>query len=207
MLVYNTALADEICALNAIYGEGTFTVTFSNSDHTTISLHLFDMAYAFQLHIAHTYPQSTPRVLGIDDLMQSRFVETQQYVMYFQACILAVHRPDGVCFFDAIEEFEPLFIMQKSHYTSLDLGLDVEKTENEERLIVLRELMDKARLGSLPLSGTGPDPYSDIVCCAVCMEPFFRIDAANLPCRHSFCQECLAGMSSQLPFSNDVENY
>ncbi|KEF55656.1 uncharacterized protein A1O9_08406, partial [Exophiala aquamarina CBS 119918] len=38
-----------------------------------------------------------------------------------------------------------------------------------------------------------PDPSSaDIVDCAVCMDPFFRVDTANLQCRHSYCRECLA---------------
>lgn len=198
MLVYNTALADEICALNAIYGNGTITVTFSDTDHTTISLRLFDLPYAFLLHIAHTYPQSTPKVLGIDDLMQSRHIATQQNVVYFQACILSVHRLEGVCFFDAVEEFEPIFQMQQAHHANIVEG-KARDHENVERSMMLRELVNKARLGLLPPSRNVPDATSsDIVDCAVCMEPFFRVDTANLQCRHSFCRECLAGMALPL---------
>jgi hypothetical protein len=198
MLVYNTALADEICALNAIYGDGTITVTFSDTDHTTINLLLFDMPYAFLLHIAHTYPQSAPKVLGIDDLMQSRNIATQQNAAYFQACILSVHRPGEVCIFDAVEEFEPIFQMQQAHHAKIEEGRAREH-ENVERSMMLRDLVIRARLGLLPPSNTVPDfTPSDIVDCAVCMEPFFRVDTANLQCRHSFCRECLAGMAISL---------
>ncbi|KAK5059760.1 hypothetical protein LTR84_009643 [Exophiala bonariae] len=194
MLIHNAALADEIFALNAIYGDGTVTATFSNSDHTTISLRLFDLSYSFLLHIANTYPRSTPRVLGIDDLMQSTRVEARQNVMYFQACIVAAKHPDGVCFFDAIEQFDPIFTMQRAHYLNIEHGLDPEKEENEERLAMLRQLVDKAALGSPPppSSATESNPSSDIVGCAVCMEPFFRIDTATLKCQHSYCHDCLA---------------
>jgi len=193
MLVYNTALADEICALNAIYGDGTITATFSDSDHTTISLRLFDLPYSFLLHIAQTYPQSTPRVLGIDDLMQSTHLEIQQNAAYLQACFLSVHRPDDVCIFDAVEEFEPIFHMQQAHHAN---GLDGEtrKREDMERERMLRDLAGRARLGVLPPATSLPDPNSSgIVDCAVCMEPFFRVDTAHLQCRHSYCRECLAG--------------
>lgn len=192
MLIHNTALADEICALNAIYGDGTVTATFSDSDHTTISLRLFDLSYSFLLHIANTYPRSTPKVLGIDDLMESTRVAARQNVMYFQACIVAAKHPDGVCFFNAIEEFEPIFTMQRAHYLNIEYGLDPEKEENEERLVMLRQLVDKARLGPPPPSSPQSHTSSDIVGCAVCMEPFFRIDTATLQCQHSYCRDCLA---------------
>lgn len=198
MWVYNTALADEICALNSIYGNGTITVTFSDTDHTTINLRLFDLSYAFLIHVAHTYPQSTPKVLGIDDLMKSTHIATQQNVAYFQASILSVHRPGEVCFFDAVEEFRPVFQMQQAHHANIANG-KAREHENVERAEMLRELVNKARLGLLPPSSTIPDSSpSDIVDCAACMEPFFRVDTANLQCRHSFCRECLAGLASSL---------
>ena len=110
MAIYNATLSDEVSVLNAIYGEGLIVATFSDQHHTTLSLKLPVFGFSFYVRVLDDYPQSPPDALGVDDLVESTKAEVQQHSVYFGACVRAVHCPEQVCLFDAIEEFETPYL-------------------------------------------------------------------------------------------------
>ena len=199
MLIHNFALADEVSALNAIYGDGLVVATFSDSHHTTLSLKFPGFGFSFLLRVFADYPLSPPDVLGVDDLVESRKPDVQQNAVYFGACVRAVHYPDYVCLFDAINEFETISTSLKLSSQQSDDSDDVVEQKTAQRASILRDLALRARAkADLDRSEnfTGDSPF-DVVDCSSCLEPFFRVDTANLKCKHSLCPECLHGLSPQ----------
>ncbi|EXJ55993.1 hypothetical protein A1O7_08924 [Cladophialophora yegresii CBS 114405] len=145
MFIHNPALADEVSALNAIYGDGVLAASFSSDHHTTLSLKLPSFAFSFLLRVFDDYPQSSPEMIGVDDLVESLKPEAQRAAVYLGACMRAVHCPETVSLFDAIEEFETIC-------RSLDLqcqrseGVDhVPEAEPANRAEILRDLALRAR--------------------------------------------------------------
>jgi hypothetical protein len=212
MLIHNAALADEVSALNAIYGDGLIVASFSDDHHTTLSLKLPAFGFSFLLRVFDDYPRSPPDMLGVDDLVESLKPGVQQCAVYLGACIRAVHYPESVCLFDAIEEFESIYQSlqpQSQHSDDLDDVLELEPANKAE---ILRDLALRARAKTDVESAQRPagDSLFDIVDCSSCLEPFFRVNTANLKCKHSFCDECLRGKawlsliysSSGLPLAN-----
>ncbi|KAJ9604384.1 hypothetical protein H2200_011218 [Cladophialophora chaetospira] len=195
MLIHNFALADEVSALNAIYGAGLVVATFSDSHHTTLSLKFPAFGFSFLLRVYADYPLSAPEVLGIDDLMDSRKPEVQQNTVYLGACVRAVHYPDYVCLFDAIDEFEMIMkTLPLGNQGSSDKD-EVTERKPTSRASVLRDLALRTRAKAGLDRGdnfTGNLPF-DAIDCSSCLEPFFRVDTANLKCKHSLCSECLHG--------------
>jgi len=198
MLIHNPALADEVCALNAIYGDGTVTATFSDAHHTTVSLRLGGLKYSFLIRILESYPRSAPQVLGVDDLIQSTVPSVQQNAVFFRACVSCVHLPDNVCLFDAIEEFEPLLTLQEQYDPISPTGPSNEAL-SAKRSMMLRDLAARAKAKQNWRPDHCEDSMFNVVDCAVCMEPFFRVETANLQCHHSFCRGCLHGLFQLLP--------
>lgn len=189
MLIRSSELSDEINALNAIYGENTVTVTFHNHHHTTIVLKLPNLTYGFLLQIPSTYPNSIPRVMGVDDLAQSRDLSVQQSATYLHACIAAVHQPRSVCLYDAIDELAPILHLQRKQrqYRCREDAMEV----LTEQSIALRDLAVRAKSRSFQFQSNIDDNFPGVSDCAACMEPFFKIMMTNLQCQHSFCRECL----------------
>ncbi|KIX08346.1 uncharacterized protein Z518_03002 [Rhinocladiella mackenziei CBS 650.93] len=192
LVVHNQTLTEEITVLNAIYGDGSVQATFSDNHHSTISLQLPGLNYAFLLRVLDTYPQSQPTVIGVDDLVASLKPVVQQNVVFFGACVAAVHHSGEVCLFDAIQEFNPILEIQRKYAQS---NGDQEKHQElmGERSLMVRELAIRARERATWRPGVGEDSLFAVVDCAACMEPFFRVEMANLVCRHAFCRECLHG--------------
>ncbi|KIY04160.1 uncharacterized protein Z520_00852 [Fonsecaea multimorphosa CBS 102226] len=178
MLIHNPSLADEIYALNAIYGEGSMSATFSDANHTTVSVKLPGFNYSFLLRVFDDYPQSSPQVLGVDSLAESRKQEVQQNAVYLGACVPAVHYPGTVCLYDAIEEFNTVHKALQAHIQQPGDTEEDSQRKSAQRAAILRRLAVRAKVKA----GTGrqesvtADPSFDVVDCAVCMDPFFRVD-------------------------------
>ncbi|KAK5281325.1 hypothetical protein LTR20_007001 [Exophiala xenobiotica] len=189
MLIRSSDLSDEIDALNAIYGENTVTVTFHNHHHTTIVLKLPDLTYGFLLQIPGTYPNSIPRVMGVDDLVQSREFGVQESATYLHACISGVYQHGSVCLYDAIDELAPMLDRQKQQrqYKNREDAMEVLTQQS----MALRDLAVRARRRSLQFQDGIDDNFPGVSDCAACMEPFFKILMTHLQCQHSFCPNCL----------------
>ncbi|KAK5204081.1 hypothetical protein LTR41_010293 [Exophiala xenobiotica] len=189
MLIRSSDLSDEIDALNAIYGENTVTVTFHNHHHTTIVLKLPDLTYGFLVQIPGTYPNSIPRVMGVDDLVQSREFGVLESATYLHACISGVYQPGSVCLYDAIDELAPMLNRQKQQrqYRNREDAMEVLTQQS----MALRDLAVRARRRSLQFQDGIDDDFPGVSDCAACMEPFFKILMTHLQCQHSFCPDCL----------------
>ncbi|KIW87965.1 uncharacterized protein Z519_11550 [Cladophialophora bantiana CBS 173.52] len=196
MLVHNAVLAEEIYALNAIYGEGLIVATFSDAHHTTVSIRLPAFSYSFLLRVLGDYPRSPPHVLGVDNLVESTKQEVRQNIVYLGACVRAVHHPENVCLYDAIEEFKVVHKALQAHNRQPEDADEASQLKSARRSTILRDLAIRASAKQIDPgnqeSAAEHSPF-DIVGCAVCMEPFFRVDVVDLKCRHSFCLECLHG--------------
>ncbi len=195
MSVQNSALADEISAVNAIFGDGVVVATFSDNHHTSLSLKFPAFGFAFYIRVFDNYPLSPPEVLGIDNLMESRQPEAQQTTVYFGACVRAAHYPEYACLFDAINDFDTVYRSLQSSAHQKDDSDETWEQKVARRANILRDLALRARARAGPDRDeyfTGEMPY-DVVDCSSCLEPFFRVNTANLSCKHSLCPECLSG--------------
>ncbi|KAH0848688.1 hypothetical protein AYO21_02891 [Fonsecaea monophora] len=195
MLIHNSSLADEIYALNAIYSEGQFAATYSDAHHTTVSMRLPGLSYSFLLHVLDDYPQSPPKVLGVDNLVESLKQEVQQNAVYLGACVQAVHSSESVCLYDAIEEFQNVYTVLQAHTRQSRDPREDAQLNSAKRAIILKDLAARARAKA---SAGGhesitTDSRFDVVDCVVCMDAFFRVDVVSLECRHLFCRDCLHG--------------
>ncbi|OQV06881.1 hypothetical protein CLAIMM_11395 [Cladophialophora immunda] len=197
MLIHNTSLAEEVYALNAIYGEGRIAVTFSDAHHTTVAVRLPGLDYSFLLRVLDDYPRSCPQVLGVDNLVESTKPEVQQNAVYLGACVQAVHYPESVCLYDAIEEFETVHKALQAHVPPSEDTEKESQLQSARRAVILKDLATRARAKvdvRAQQSVIADSPF-DVVDCVVCMDPFFRVDVVSLKCRHSFCLGCLHGES------------
>ncbi|KIW33312.1 uncharacterized protein PV07_00170 [Cladophialophora immunda] len=193
MLIHNTSLAEEVYALNAIYGEGRIAVTFSDAHHTTVAVRLPGLDYSFLLRVLDDYPRSCPQVLGVDNLVESTKPEVQQNAVYLGACVQAVHYPESVCLYDAIEEFETVHKALQAHVPPSEDTEKESQLQSARRAVILKDLATRARAKvdvRAQQSVIADSPF-DVVDCVVCMDPFFRVDVVSLKCRHSFCLGCL----------------
>ncbi|OAL37677.1 hypothetical protein AYO20_03184 [Fonsecaea nubica] len=139
------SLADEIYALNAIYGEGQFAATYSDAHHTTVSMRLPGLSYSFLLHVLDDYPQSPPKVLGVDNLVESLKQEVQQNAVYLGACVQAVHSSESVCLYDAIEEFQNVYTVLQAHTRQSRDPREDAQLNSAKRAIILKDLAARTR--------------------------------------------------------------
>ena len=194
--INNNDLADEVTALNAIYGKDLIVAISSNSHHTALSVKFPAFGFSFYVRVLDDYPQSPPEVVGIDSLVQSRNLVVQQNSVYFGACMRAVHHPQQVCLFDAINEFETVYKSIQASNRPSEMADDAVEGRAARKAPILRGLAIRARAKAGSTRGDSfiGDSLYDVVDCSSCLELFFRVNTANLSCRHSFCPECLRGM-------------
>ena len=102
-----------------------------------------------------------------------------------------------MCLFDALEEFDPILALQK-RFGQMKATEASDQALAEQRSLILRDLAIRARARTTGLHDPSEDQIFDVVDCAVCIEPFFRVETANLKCQHSFCKECLHGRPTNL---------
>jgi hypothetical protein len=106
----NKALADEIEAINSIYGQGTIRLTTSVEDSLAAILQLPDTPFSFTLAFNPTYPDSEPRIQGVHSVAEGGAIGAGKATEgLLSKTIQQVWVPGQVCLFDLIEEARPTF--------------------------------------------------------------------------------------------------
>ncbi|KIW13634.1 hypothetical protein PV08_08825 [Exophiala spinifera] len=123
--VSNAALADEVEALNSIYGPNTLVVrgdssssasTTSTLDTTTAVLQLPDLPFSFLVSFPTDYPANAPpTIVGTQSTGGSGRGEGEAAVTILRDVLGRVWVPDQVCLFDLLEEAGPLLQQEQHH--------------------------------------------------------------------------------------------
>lgn len=100
----NSAFADEVQALNSIYGEETLSVTSSDQSVSHAILKLPEQPLSFILTCAATYPNSPPEINGTQSARTRSKGEGTAAAQVLRDVIARVWVPGQVCLFDVIEE-------------------------------------------------------------------------------------------------------
>jgi hypothetical protein len=123
----NSALADEIEAINSIYGDGTLCPTGSSADATASASHailtLPDQPLSFILSFAPDYPASSPpHVNGTQSTRSSSKGEGTAAAQVLRDVLARVWAPGQVCLFDAIEEASGLLHHHHHHHGETEIA-------------------------------------------------------------------------------------
>jgi len=102
-------LADEVEAINSIYGDGTLVKQYDGSDQDIYILTLPDetTASALRLQFPPAYPDEPPAVLGTHSSGGKRGAGARDLTL-FRNAVGEVYEPGQVCLFDAIEQVKEL---------------------------------------------------------------------------------------------------
>jgi hypothetical protein len=107
---HNTALADEIEAINSIYGQGTIRLTTPVDDSLAAILQVPDTPFSFTLAFNSTYPDTEPRVHGVHSVAEGGAIGDGKAAEALLVDILRrVWITGQVCLFDLIEEARQAF--------------------------------------------------------------------------------------------------
>ncbi len=209
--VSNSTLADELEVIDAIYGPGTIRLTSSDPIRTFIELRLPGDMHAYIINFPAVYPDQAPSVIGVDSLQLSLRPTVNEGITCLRISFLLAYSPGQVCLFDVIDRYAELSKMRQR----LD-GRQV--AERNDKAVVefdeqMKALAERVLASLIHLRDTARIPTdqvallaSQIVECAVCLEPVFRHYAANLSCKHSFCVECLQqGLGSMMAGSGEFK--
>ena len=202
--VSNIALADEFQVIDAIYGQGTITITSTNPHHTSVELRLLGDLHAFLLTFPADYPEQAPSVIGIDSLLLSLQPVVNEAIAYLRVSIFLAYNPGEVCLFDVIEKYRELRETRRRlcRITVAERNHAVVVKFDEQMKALAKQI--RARLHCSNYTRPFSLEQTNIVAaqiieCAVCLDPTFKHYAANLSCKHSFCIECLQeGLGSMM---------
>ncbi len=100
----NLALADEIEAINSIYGLETVALSSSRQDAIHAVLQLPNQPFSFIVTFAVDYPARPPHANGTQSTSTSSKGEGTAALRIIQDIIARVWTPGQVCLFDVIEE-------------------------------------------------------------------------------------------------------
>ena len=108
--ILNTALREEVDAVNAIYGTDVVaSVADSNStDH--LVLQIPEQSISFLLSFRHDYPETSPQVDGTHSTGKLGKGEGHYAVKLVQDTLEKAWIPGSVCLFDLIEEVGPRLV-------------------------------------------------------------------------------------------------
>lgn len=104
---HNTALADEIEAINSIYGQGTIQLTTPVHDLLAAILQLPNTQFSFTLTFEPTYPDSEPRIQGVHSVAEGAKGVGKATEGLLARTLQRVWIPGQVCLFDLVEEARP----------------------------------------------------------------------------------------------------
>ena len=107
----NVALADEIEAINSIYGDHTITVVEANSTPQAeeVVLQLPDKSFSFVLVFQVTYPDTAPVIKGIHSVSDGGAKgEGRTAEKLLTETLQRIWSPGQVCLFDLIEEAQAI---------------------------------------------------------------------------------------------------
>jgi hypothetical protein len=205
--IHNSRLADELVAINSIYGDGIATATKSiENQHTSVELRFPNDPFAFLIRFPSAYPDDLPTVTGVDALHMEVDQMTGNEIGNLQACLVANHdqTPGEECLYQAILDFQAL--------------RDSIQNLSRKQWVVLADLKTPAivalrdRLGELATtvqeSKTPPTSLhrrSQVVDCSVCLEAVFANYAVKfVPCQDYYCVPCLqTGINGMLDNESD----
>ena len=100
----NSALADEIEAINSIYGDETLSSTSSDVASSHAVLKFPEQPFSFTVTFAPDYPNSPPQINGTRSTQNSSKGEGTAAAQILRDVIARVWTPGQVCLFDVIEE-------------------------------------------------------------------------------------------------------
>jgi E3 ubiquitin-protein ligase RNF144 len=195
--VQNTILADELEAINAIYGDGTISLTSTDAVRTLTELRLPDDLFTYLVSFPSLYPDSALLILGIDSLDRSRDPLAAEHTLYLRIALLLSYRKGEVVLFDAVEEY--VRILARSRGTSGDADLANSKAaptqyfQSQPEELASRALIALDQAKSTPAFSTEQLDLlsSQIVSCSVCLEATLAPFSVKLPaCKHSYCISC-----------------
>lgn len=109
----NSTLADEVEAINSIYGDETLSITSSDQSASHAVLTLPDQPFSFLLTFAPDYPTATlPQINGTASTRSSSIGAGTAAVQVLRDVVGRVWVPGQVCLFDVIEEAGGLLLRQ-----------------------------------------------------------------------------------------------
>lgn len=113
----NRALADEVEAINSIYGDETLSITSSDERASHAILTLPDLPFSFLLTFAPDYPTAPtpPHINGTQSTRSSSIGAGTAAAQVLRDVVARVWSPGQVCLFDVIEEAGGVLPLQQQH--------------------------------------------------------------------------------------------
>ncbi|KAI1614742.1 ribosomal protein S5 domain 2-type protein [Exophiala viscosa] len=113
----NEALADELEALNSIYGPNTIVLQSESATEATAVLCLPELPFSFLASFPSEYPfDAPPTIVGTQSTGGSGRGEGEIAVSILRDVVGRVWVPGQVCLFDLVEEGGPLLQQQHEHH-------------------------------------------------------------------------------------------
>lgn len=116
----NSALADEIEAINSIYGSESITLISPFNDEDAIIhavLQLPEQPFSFSVTFPAEYPAHTPpHITGTQTTSTSSKGAGTAALQILRDLVARVWTPGQVCLFDVIEEAGPLLLIDQDHH-------------------------------------------------------------------------------------------
>jgi putative IMPACT (imprinted ancient) family translation regulator len=111
----NRALADEVEAINSIYGDETLSITSSDERASYAILTLPDLPFSFLLTFAPDYPTAptAPHINGTQSTRSSSIGAGTAAAQVLRDVVARVWSPGQVCLFDVIEEAGGVLLLQQ----------------------------------------------------------------------------------------------
>lgn len=130
-------LADEVEAINSIYGDGTLTPAADDSSPTTYILKPPGDASSLRLSFPSAYPAQAPAVLGTHHSSGGVRGAGARDLALFRDVLRGTFREGEVCLFDAVEEFarrweEEVNVEQEEQEDSGEEGVNTSVREEQE---------------------------------------------------------------------------
>ena len=197
------ALSDEIEAINAIYGDGSFQVIRTNPHKTQTRLVIPPTeetsppttSLAFWIDFPSDYPASPPSVNGADvALEKQRNAQVWRSHLALFSTLQYTFNPGDVCVFDWLETSVPILEC---------LSTDSFQPEHLSTLIP-RDHFDPDNWRWPRRSLVDMSTYSQTLTCAICMDENFAFRLIRLPCMHHWCFSCFQAGFDAACDSNDL---
>lgn len=109
----NASVADELEALNSIYGPQTLDFQGETSTAASAVLRLPDLPFSFLFSFPSEYPDVPPLITGTQSTGDSGKGEGEAAVILLRDLLGTLWTPGQVCLFDLVEEATP--ILQEQH--------------------------------------------------------------------------------------------
>jgi hypothetical protein len=109
----NASIADELEALNSIYGPQTLEFQGESPTEAIAALRLPDLPFSFLFSFSPEYPDVPPAITGTQSTGDSGKGEGEAAVSILRDLLGTLWTPGQVCLFDLVEEATP--ILQQHH--------------------------------------------------------------------------------------------